>query len=168
MRGGLDLIHDLEVDRHAGLEIDLEYHSWLSVIGQYDRWLVAVKWKFWGLRGLNYHDIRKMKRFADVGRSTKAGMALPRSRKPLGMINLTKPARAEADWYRFPVRKRKMEIPDKSSASDLAPQPTPALSRLRLYVLSLRGRALYSCPRIEDSPAVRLAPKKIARWNGLL
>jgi hypothetical protein len=75
---------------HAGLEIDLEYHSWLSVIGQYDRWLVAVKWKFWGLRGLNYHDIRKMKRFADVGRSTKAGMALPRSRKPLGMINLTK------------------------------------------------------------------------------
>ena len=34
--GGFDLIHNLEVDGHAGLEIDLENHIRLSVIGQYD------------------------------------------------------------------------------------------------------------------------------------
>ena len=30
--GGLDLIHQLEVDGHAGLEIDLEDHKRLAVI----------------------------------------------------------------------------------------------------------------------------------------
>src|ERR1700756_1211932 len=35
-RGGLDLIHHLEVNRHPGLEIDLEDHSRLTVIVQYN------------------------------------------------------------------------------------------------------------------------------------
>jgi hypothetical protein len=56
-----------------------------------------------------------------------------------------------------------MEIPDKCSASDLAPQPTPAPSRLRLYVSSSAAELYTRDLAVEDSPAVRLALNRVPR-----